>query len=116
MQEHGDFVKTDVAPPAPDTDKAIAFLQSLACRPIPLSCGYTDPETGVEGAFKTASFTDWSKVREWIEERQGHANIYYRVNPSTATGKASKADTIGVTAFQVDIDPRAATGIEPAET
>lgn len=120
----------DAAPTALATN-AVDFLKTWPCPPV-LSAAFIHPETGVpvnlpgsKSNFESKSFrpkpgdeVDWSAVATWIEARQGKANLYFDVNEATGfvDKKLSKVTTARVWAFHVDIDPRAATGLEPAET
>lgn len=57
----------------------------------------------------TATAEDWSKTHKWIEQYQGHRNIYFHVNPVRRglDVKASKEDVARLCWLHVDIDPRA---------
>lgn len=103
-----DFTKRD---PLPDhnTEAAIRFLQRFnpagpwVLVAIPLG----ESPTG-----KTFEVEDWRGAAEWIESWQGKANIYFHVNPLSASiiDKAAKTDVKSLAWLYVDIDPRALGG------
>lgn len=99
----------DLAHSTPD---AVAFLQSWCAEgPWVLT---SIPSEG--GRTTTATFgpTDVPALSKWIEERQGHQNLYFMVNPPTRPlmSKAAKADVRGLYALHVDVDPRAGEDFE----
>lgn len=69
-----------------------------------------------DGKTETATFTpDQGEIAQrWIEERQGHKNLYFHVNPVTKqlTSKATKEHVARLAWLHVDIDPRAGEDVE----
>jgi hypothetical protein len=64
-----------------------------------------------DGKTETATFqaADAAKAAKWLDQYQGHRNLYFHVNP-TRRGldvKASKEDVARLCWLHVDIDPRA---------
>lgn len=95
-----------VSTPQHDTAAAIAFLKRLDAD------GWhnlvaIDPETGrTEGA--TFEPGQWAPMAEWIEARQGRANLYYMPNEPVAGAadrKLGKRHVARVRALYVDVDP-----------
>ena len=61
-----------------DTTSAVAFLKRWPARPLMLSASHVDPATHKKGSFESKAFpepVDWAKVNDWIESRQGRANV-----------------------------------------
>lgn len=101
--------------PESNTREAVEFLVRYGgSRPIVLTAIIPDGG-GVESAtFCPAEQQD--HLREWINARQGNANIYFSVNPTLRPikghAKASKRDIAGMTTLHVDLDPRPGEDLE----
>lgn len=100
-----------------DTDAAVKFLRQWPCDFPVLSASHIDPISQKKGTFETKSFpapTDWKAVWDWIETRQGRANIYFSVNPVIGIRKNDKGheqktertDIKSLVALHVDVDAR----------
>jgi predicted P-loop ATPase len=103
----------------PNTDESVEFLKTWPTDFVHLVAIHIDAETGEKGRIEAMAFVkdeagliDWAAVRQWIEERQGKANLYFTVNalmrpPLDEKGrhkKAMKSDIGTVVALHVDID------------
>ncbi|WP_019626991.1 VapE domain-containing protein [Thioalkalivibrio sp. ALJT] len=69
-----------------------------------------------DGKTETATFkpTEEEKARAWIDDRQGHKNLYFHVNATRGrrSSKPKKPDMAAFRAFHVDIDPAAGEDFE----
>lgn len=95
---------TDPLSPRPNTAEAISFLEAfhpsalhhlVAIWPTGQVEGHAFRGDESEGAF------------EWIEQKQGKANLYFQVNyvaPAFSGAKAKKADIVSAGYLHVDID------------
>ena len=93
----------------PNTAQSVEFLKWRGIEPV-LSAKYVQ-EKGNGGNFQTKAFrapVDWDAVAKWIDARQGKANIYYAVNPSSGQvdKKTSRADVQAMQWLHVDCDVR----------
>lgn len=93
-----------------DTRAAIEFLKKWSPEgPWVLTAIVPD------GKIETTTFRPaaWVDAAQWIEERQGVANLYFHVNPvrRALNSKASKEDVAALAWLHVDIDPRAGEDI-----
>jgi hypothetical protein len=96
--------------PDPQTGEAVDFLvRYRGSNPIVLTAIIPD-DRGVESAtFRPAE--EQEPLRQWIDARQGNANLYFSVNPTlhplNGRGvKAKKSDVRGMIAIHADIDPK----------
>lgn len=92
-----------------NTAAAVKFLKKWPAPPV-LTAIHVD-QNGKKGRVETRAFGpnvgDWALVMNWIDERQGKANLYFSPNVvTTQNKKAEKADVQGVVAFHVDCDAR----------
>lgn len=103
--------------PTPNTGAAVDFLMCYSGNdPIMLTA--IIPDGGGLESLTVRPETEAAKTRDWINARQGKANIYFTVNPTikpmSGQGiKAKKIDIRGMKALHVDIDPR--VGEDPAQ-
>jgi len=69
-----------------------------------------------DGAIYTETFAaaDWNKCADWIDQHQGHRNMYFHVNPVRRhlTSKATKEDMESMSWLHIDIDPRVGEDFE----
>ena len=89
-----------------NSNAAVQFLQAWAEQgPWCLTSIIPDGGKTTTVTFKLG---EQSKMREWIEERQGRQNIYFTVNPVMRAmySKPKKTDMAGMAAIHVDVDPR----------
>jgi hypothetical protein len=104
-----------------NTAQAVEFLRSWPTPYPVLSASFIDPKTHRKGLFETRSFPpgedgtiNWALVANWIDARQGCANLYFSVNSVIAVRKnekgveqkAERTDLKEMVALQVDVDPR----------
>lgn len=95
-----------------NTSDAVQFLQGWAEQgPWVLTAIIPDG-----GRTTTVTFQpgEQSKMRDWIEERQGRQNIYFTVNPvmRPVSSKPKKTEIRGMHAIHVDVDPRPGEELE----
>ena len=97
--------------PSHNTKAAISFLKQWAP-----DVNWVLTAIIPDGQTETVTFSpeNWSKAADWIEQRQGHKNIYFHVNPTRKylDSKASKEDIARLAWLHVDIDPRAGEDID----
>lgn len=96
--------------PDPNTPEAVKFLQRYAGDDLIMLTAIVPDQGGVE-SISLDPTADERKLREWIDKRQGKANIYFSVNPTmrplSGVGvKAKKVHIRGMRALHVDLDPR----------
>jgi hypothetical protein len=114
-----------------NTARAVEFLRSWPTPYPVLSASFVDPKTHKKGLFETKSFApgkdgniDWGLVANWIDTRQGEANLYFSVNALVAVRtndkgkelKAERTDLKEMVALHVDVDPRADESQDDART
>lgn len=102
--------------PQPNTAEAVDFLVRYnGSEPTVLTAIVPDG-----GGVESATFRpthEKERLRDWIDARQGKANLYFAVNPTlqplNGRGvKAKKSDVRGMVAIHADLDPRIGDGIE----
>jgi hypothetical protein len=106
----------------PQSVKAVTFLKSWPTYPV-LTAIFVGPD-GAKGRIETKAFppgpegVDWRAVFQWVDARNGKANLYFLVNPlrEPKDNKADRTDLSGLVALHVDVDVRVgekqAEGIE----
>jgi hypothetical protein len=96
----------------PATIKALTFLKAWPSYPT-LTAIWTDTTTGEKGRIETQAFppgadgnVDLRAVMQWIDARQGKANLYFCVNSTREpkNKKAEKTDIASLVALHVDVD------------
>lgn len=95
--------------PGHDTNAAVEFICGRPGFPV-LTAVHVDPKTFAKGRIETRSFphpVDRKALHDWIEARQGGANIYFALNPliKPMDKKAERTDLASITSLHVDLDP-----------
>jgi len=101
-----------MAPVKPDNKAALAFLQRWAPEgPWVLTAIQADRKAIATATFRPASL---HQLEQWLEQYNGHRNIYFHVNPvlRDVTKKAEREDIRAVAWLHVDIDPRAGEDLQ----
>lgn len=106
--------------PTHDTDQSIEFLRARGGIAV-LSCVWIHA-AGKKGMFETISHPIYDQAgleaaRKWIDVRQGHANLYYSVNPpmQAVSKKMEREDLKALVSLHVDLDPRQGESQEEAQ-